>query len=57
MGENINRKRNIIYLAFKRHIKQRHNADFEVCRNSVCKFSYGIEEQLYKENAFPFIRE
>ena len=55
MGES--RRIKLLYLAFQRHIKQHHNADFEVCDNSVCQFMYGIEEQLYEEEVFPFIRE
>ena len=56
MGENIKRKIRLLHLAFKRHIKQHHNADFEVCHNSVCKLMYGIERKLYEDEVFPFQR-
>jgi hypothetical protein len=54
--DNVRRKIDLLDDAFARHTKQRHNADFEVCLNSVCKFMCGIEKQLYEAEIFPFVK-
>lgn len=35
----------LIGLAFDAHIRNMHNADFEVCENKVCQCAYALEQR------------
>jgi len=37
-----------IWHAFAAHCKQRHNAEFEVCRNPRCRRAAFVERVLYR---------
>lgn len=37
---------NFIYMAFDRHIKGGHNADFEVCADEICRQATELEDAM-----------
>ena len=37
---------NFIYMAFNRHIKCGHNADFEVCADEICRQAVEMEDAV-----------
>jgi len=37
---------NFIYMAFDRHIKGGHNADFEVCADEICRQAVEMEDAV-----------
>lgn len=37
---------NFIYMAFDRHIKGGHNADFEVCADEICRQAVELEDAM-----------
>jgi hypothetical protein len=36
-----------IYQTYRRHLDERHNADFEVCRRPLCRLAAAAERTLY----------
>lgn len=36
-------KKDFVFLAFDRHIRDHHNADFEVCTDRICKVAFALE--------------